>query len=321
MENLYNTTTVNNLTEQRGVVGRGLRWLERLFGNTGAGGAVRGREAYKAAFKRVNQELPFNWMNPIRPVPANVPIGEFIRLFPGVKSLPGDSKTIWKYLTRVSPVPNGAVKEIFKSAGLGPAIAAFGWGLFLRWAALALLLTWCRFLISVLSSLLPEQIAEWVETNLGIKEFEFTSTDTIFTNLMTNFVNSVYMPDVFFTVPGYVILPYIYAAIKWATVGSARSQEPVQYILNVHDRIESGIKSIVGMTKKIPQDLIDQFPPSQRGNIRMNDTSIYWKTPDHPIENFAESNVGKINLTSKPDDYAILIPGDGWYRIKDVDFE
>lgn len=319
MENLYNTTTVNNLTEQRGVVGNTLRWLESQFAKTGLGGAMRGR-GYKAAFKRVNQELPFNWMNPIKPLPNNVPIGEFRRLVSG-KKLPGDSKTMWNYLFRISPVPNGAVKEILKTAGLGPAIAAFGWGLFLRWAALAILITACRFIICIFASLAPEQIAEWIEKNLGIKEFEFTSTDTIFTNIMTNFVNSAYMPDVFFTVPGYIILPYIYAAIKWGTVGSARSQDFVQYVLNVHDRVESGIKSIVGMTKKIPQDLIDQFPPSERGNIKMNDTSIYWKTPDYPIENFAESNVGKINLTSKPDDYAILIPGDGWYRIKDVNFE
>ena len=318
MENLYNTGTVNNLIENRGPGGKVVKlvtdWLESIF----SGSRIAGR-GYKTAFKKVNEELPFTWW---KGVPGNIPFNEIWRVVsPFNRATSAEVNSVKKYLTRVSPVPNGAVNAIRKELGLGPAIFAFSYGLFLRYLSLVLVLTWCRLIISIITMGTPEEVKEWFDENLGIQPWESADSDTWVTNVLKNFGKSMYFPDVAFTVPGYVILPYVYAAIDWCLRDAPKQNNPVDYIIGVHDRAKSGIMSIVGMTQKIPQNLLEQFPQSERDNVKMDGSSIYWSTPEYPITNFGGGKSNSINLNPSPDDYAILIPGDGWYRIKDVDFE
>jgi hypothetical protein len=241
---------------------------------------------------------------------------------PFKKSKPGDFKEIIKYLTRLTPIPPQRSWQIYKNLGLGP--LAYSWGVtaLKRYIGLCYAFTVIRFVMQVIEEATGLEALKKVNEFFDIPEYESTPGDNPIANIFYNIARSSYFPSAFWVAPGFITLPYVLSVFNWVFKTSTKKNSDFrEYVIDSHNRVGSEIDKSIGLsnTNQPPQDLLNLFPPSEQKNVKLNEMGCYWKDPKYKITNLGGSKgIGSISF-GEPD-YIMLIPGDGWYNIKDIDF-
>jgi hypothetical protein len=338
MADLYNTSTKTIIFEHNQELDEQLSALRSLFNGLKQGVKTTGKSLddlknakslspefssvnattkYGVATKVAAKDFRWNWFSGY-----GTKLPEAGRLLnPFKNSKPGDVKTIIKYLTRLTPIPAKTSWQIYKNLGLGPLAYAWGVGTLKRYIGLCYAFTVIRFVMQVVQEATGNEALKKINEFFGIPEYEGTSSDNPFANILHNVAKSSYFPNAFWVAPGFMVLPYVLSAFNWVFKTSTKKEDGREYIIDSHNRVGTEINDIIGLTNSStpPSELVNEFPPSERKNVKMSENGCYWKDPKYKIANLGGSQgLGSVSFGDPV--YVILIPGDGWYEIKDIEF-
>lgn len=229
---------------------------------------------------------------------------------------------VWRWF-RGMPLPKGEFKAIRQSLGLGPAMMAVGTGLIKQYIVLCIWLTVFR----TLSQLIEHWgLTSWGAVNriFGIEKYETSPwgggwVGDLFYNIV---FRSSYAPNLFILLRGWKAVPYFLTHSEEVfdrinSIGSfgfgatdtqtAEEAFGVDGLSDAESMLENDRTNIVNLTNTIPEDLLEKIPSSQRNKVKMNQDIVYFGSPEYEIR--------KVN-----NQYIMLIPGDGWYRVQDLNY-
>jgi hypothetical protein len=237
---------------------------------------------------------------------------------PFSKASKGSVMNLVKYMTKLTPVPVGRLMTVARNLGLGPALLVLGEAFLRKYMALVLIFTVVRFVLQLIEEVGIKSISQ-LNRYLKIPEYEASPVgDYLIPNLIHNFVKSGYLPDALWIAPGWLTLPYIYQTAKGLFLKD--KGDWADNIVHAHDVTYGEINNMIGISNTIPSDLLSEFPSSERGKVKMDDNGgVYWDEPKYKIASIGGSGgIGNVSFSSP--EYIMLIPGDGWYKIEDIDF-
>lgn len=233
----------------------------------------------------------------------------------------------WRWF-RGMPLPPGKFKELRLIYGMGPACMAVASGLLKQYIVLSAVIWVIRTVLIMLESGGFTSIAP-LNRIFGIEKYEKSPWgggwvgDLIYNITM----NAVYLPSAFVLLRGWKAVPWFVSNIKdifsrinsigsyhWG-VGDDQTFEEAYGIedpagqLRSNERIlNSELGKIRSETNEIPQDLLSKFPSNQRSKVKMNNDIVYFESPEYEIRRVRN-------------EYVMLVPGDGWYRVQDLSYD
>lgn len=352
MKNLYNTSTKTIIFEYNQELDEQLNLLKNVWGGLKRGASkipgvkttgkslddlknakslspefssVKATTKYGAAAEVAAKDFNWSWFSGYG---TKLPEAGRV-LNPFKKSKPGDIKALLKYGTRLTPIPAKTSWQIYKNLGLGPLAYAWGVGALKRYIGLVYAFTLVRFVLMMGHEISKgpdnpdgNEVLRRINEFFGIPEYD---GDSLYNPIdwLTNIAKSSYFPRAFWVAPGFVTLPYVKASLEWAFSSSLKGEQHfLEYVSDAHNRMGSEIDNAIGLSNgnKPPADLLNQFPSSERKNVKIDQRGgLYYKDPKYRIVNIGGSKgIGSISFGDPK--YIMLIPGDGWYLIKDIDF-